>query len=119
MILGFLVVSSVLVVGLGRLGDLFGRVRMYTLGFAVYTVASLFLTIDWMHGRAGSRLADRVPHRARYRGGIPDRQFGARPTDAFPANQRGLALGLNNVVGISVSSSDCCSAVCSHRSAGA
>ena len=52
MILGYLVVTSVLVVGLGRLGDLFGRVRMYTLGFAIYTVASLLLTIDWMHGRA-------------------------------------------------------------------
>ena len=48
MILGFLVVSSVLVVSLGRLGDIFGRVRMYTLGFVIYTVASLLLTIDWM-----------------------------------------------------------------------
>ena len=54
MILGYLVVTSVLVVGLGRLGDLYGRVRMYTLGFAIYTVASLLLAIDWMHGRAGA-----------------------------------------------------------------
>ena len=54
MILGYLVVTSVLVVGLGRLGDLFGRVRMYTLGFAIYTVASVLLTIDWMHGSAGA-----------------------------------------------------------------
>ena len=46
MILGFLVVSSVLVVSLGRLGDLYGRVRMYNLGFVVYTLASLLLTID-------------------------------------------------------------------------
>src|SRR5579875_1681288 len=46
MILGFLIVSSVLVVSLGRLGDLFGRVRMYNLGFVVYTAASLVLTID-------------------------------------------------------------------------
>jgi len=54
MILGFLVVTSVLVVSLGRLGDMFGRVRMYTLGFVIYTLASLLLTIDWMAGPAGA-----------------------------------------------------------------
>ena len=46
MILGFLIVSSVLVVSLGRLGDMFGRVKMYNLGFVIYTVASLLLTVD-------------------------------------------------------------------------
>ncbi|MBV8479982.1 MAG: MFS transporter, partial [Actinobacteria bacterium] len=54
MILGFLVVSSVLVVSLGRLGDMYGRVRMYNLGFVIYTIASLLLTIDWMHGQVGA-----------------------------------------------------------------
>src|ERR1700739_4691997 len=54
MILGFLVVSSVLLVSLGRLGDMSGRVKMYNLGFVIYTVASLLLTIDWMTGRAGA-----------------------------------------------------------------
>src|ERR1700746_942018 len=54
MILGFLVVSSVLIVSLGRLGDMFGRVRIYTPGFLIYTVASLFLTVDWLTGRAGA-----------------------------------------------------------------
>ena len=43
MILGFLVVTSVLIVSLGRLGDMVGRVRMYNLGFVIYTVASLLL----------------------------------------------------------------------------
>ena len=55
MILGFLVVSSVLVVSLGRLGDMFGRVRMYNLGFVIYTVASLLLTIDWLTGSGRAR----------------------------------------------------------------
>jgi hypothetical protein len=55
MILGFLVVTSVLIVSLGRLGDMYGRVKMYNLGFLVYTVASLLLTIDWMTGRDGAR----------------------------------------------------------------
>ena len=54
LILGHLVVSSVLVVSLGRLGDMFDRVRMYNLGFVVYTGASLLLTIDWMRGGAGA-----------------------------------------------------------------
>src|SRR5271167_4174250 len=48
MVLGFLVVTSVLVTSLGRLGDIYGRVRMYNLGFAVYTFFSLLLTITWM-----------------------------------------------------------------------
>jgi MFS family permease len=101
MILGFLVVSSVLVVSLGRLGDQFGRVRMYNVGFVVYTVASLLLTIDWLHGRAGADwlIAFRIVQ------GIGAAFLVANSvailTDAFPANQRGLALGINNVVGIS------------------
>ncbi len=101
MILGFLVVTSVLVVSLGRLGDLFGRVRMYNIGFVVYTVASLFLTIDWMHGAAGAdwligfRIVQGIG--AAFLIG----NSAAILTDAFPAHQRGLALGINNVVGIS------------------
>jgi len=101
MILGYLVVTSVLVVGLGRLGDLFGRVRMYTLGFAIYTIASLLLTVDWMYGAAGAdwligfRLVQGVG------AAFLIANSAAILTDAFPSHQRGLALGLNNVVGIS------------------
>jgi MFS family permease len=101
MILGFLVVSSVLVVSLGRLGDQFGRVRMYNVGFVVYTVASLLLTVDWLQGRAGADwlIAFRIVQ------GVGAAFLVANSvailTDAFPANQRGLALGINNVVGIS------------------
>src|SRR5881409_3501215 len=54
MILGYMVVSSVLIVSLGRLGDMFGRVRIYNLGFVIYTAASLLLAVDWMTGRAGA-----------------------------------------------------------------
>src|SRR5271155_5390604 len=52
MILGFLVVTSVLVVSLGRLGDMYGRVKTYNLGFAVFTFFSLLLSITWMTGHA-------------------------------------------------------------------
>ncbi len=46
MILGYMVVGSVLIVSLGRLGDMFGRVRIYNLGFVIYTAASVLLTVD-------------------------------------------------------------------------
>src|SRR5271168_2513693 len=54
MILGYLVVTSVLVVSLGRLGDMFGRVRMYNAGFVIYTIASLLLAVDWLTGHDGA-----------------------------------------------------------------
>jgi MFS family permease len=101
MILGFLVVTSVLIVSLGRLGDMYGRVKMYNLGFLVYTIASLFLTIDWMTGRDGAlylivfRIVQGVG------AAFLLANSAAILTDAFPANQRGMALGINNIVGVS------------------
>ena len=101
MILGFLVVTSVLVVSLGRLCDMFGRVRMYNLGFVIYTAASLLLTIDWLTGAAGATylIVFRIVQ------GIGAAFLLANSaailTDAFPANQRGMALGINNIVGVS------------------
>jgi MFS family permease len=101
MILGYLVTGSVLVVSLGRLGDMYGRVRMYNLGFVIYTTASLFLTIDWMTGHEGAlwllvwRIVQGIG------GAFLVGNSGAILTDAFPPDQRGLALGINNVAGIS------------------
>src|SRR5882672_12183338 len=46
LVLGYLLVSAVLVVPLGRLGDMFGRVRMFNLGFAIFAAASLALSLD-------------------------------------------------------------------------
>src|ERR1035438_1230399 len=54
MILGYLVVSSVLVVSLGRLGDMFGRVKIYNLGFLVFTLASIALSLDPLTGTHGA-----------------------------------------------------------------
>jgi MFS family permease len=101
MILGYLVTSSVLVVSVGRLGDLFGRVRMYNLGFVIYTAASLMLTIDWLTGRSGAMwlLVWRIVQGIG--GAFLVGNSGAILTDAFPPRQRGLALGINNVAGIS------------------
>ncbi|HEY5190060.1 MAG TPA: MFS transporter [Solirubrobacteraceae bacterium] len=101
MILGFLVVSSVLIVSLGRLGDMFGRVRIYNLGFVIYTVASLLLTVDWLTGRAGALFL--IVFRVVQGVGAACllANSAAIITDAFPANQRGMALGINNIVGVS------------------
>jgi MFS family permease len=101
MILGFLVVSSVLIVSLGRLGDMYGRVRIYNLGFVIYTVASLLLTVDWLTGKPGAlylivfRIVQGVGAACLLANSA------AIITDAFPANQRGMALGINNIVGVS------------------
>ncbi|MGH2856901.1 MAG: MFS transporter [Solirubrobacteraceae bacterium] len=101
MILGFLVVSSVLIVSLGRLGDMYGRVRTYNLGFVIYTSSSLVLTVDWLTGREGAMylIVFRIVQ------GIGAACLLANSaaiiTDAFPTNQRGMALGINNIVGVS------------------
>jgi MFS family permease len=101
MILGFLVVSSVLVVSLGRLGDMFGRVKMYNLGFLIYTVSSLFLTVTWMDGQAGALWLIVMRIVQGIGAAFIIANSSAILTDAFPSNQRGLALGINNVAGIS------------------
>src|ERR1039457_1303299 len=101
MILGFLVVSSVLIVSLGRLGDMYGRVRMFNLGFVIYTAASLLLTVDWLTGRPGAIFL--VVFRIVQGIGAAFLLANAAAiiTDAFPANERGMALGINNIVGVS------------------
>ncbi len=99
-IMGFLLVSAVLVVTLGRLGDIYGRVRIYNLGFVVFSAASVFLALDPMHGSAGAMwlIVGRVVQ------GIGGAMLFANSTailtDAFPANQRGMALGINQVAAI-------------------
>ncbi|HEY4347121.1 MAG TPA: MFS transporter [Gaiellaceae bacterium] len=101
MILGFLVVSSVLVVSVGRLGDLYGRVRIYNLGYVIYTLASLLLTIDWMRGDAGADWLIGFRIMQGIGAACLTGNSAAILTDAFPSHQRGLALGINNVVAIS------------------
>jgi MFS family permease len=101
MIIGYLLVTAVLVVTLGRLGDMFGRVRIYNLGFVVFTLASIALSLDPLTGPAGAlwlilwRLAQA------FGGAMLMANAAAILTDAFPARQRGMALGINQICGIS------------------
>ena len=100
MFMGFLVVSAVLVVSFGRLGDMFGRVRMYTIGFAIFTVGSIFLTVTWMHGADAAlwliiwRIVQGIGSAFLFANSA------AIVTDAFPANQRGTALSVNSIAAI-------------------
>jgi MFS family permease len=101
MILGYLVVTSVLIVSLGRLGDMVGRLKIYNLGFVIYTVASLLLAIDWMQGRSGATYLIVMRIVQGVGGACLLANAAAIITDAFPPGQRGMALGINNIVGVS------------------
>jgi MFS family permease len=100
MILGYLMVMAVLVVALGRLGDMFGRVRMYNAGFVVFSAASLALSLDPFVGPRGAlwlicwRIVQAVG------GAMLTANSAAILTDAFPARQRGMALGVNQITAL-------------------
>jgi MFS family permease len=100
MLMGFMVVLAVLVVTLGRVGDMFGRVKMYNLGFAVFTLFSLLLSITWLQGSPGAiwLIAMRIGQGVG--GAMLFANSSAIITDAFPPEQRGLGLGINNVAAI-------------------
>ncbi|HEX6934466.1 MAG TPA: MFS transporter [Streptosporangiaceae bacterium] len=101
MLMGYLVVSAVLVVTLGRLGDIYGRVKMYNLGFALFGLGALALPFDPLTGPGGAlwligfRIIQAVG------GAMLMANSPAILTDAFPFNQRGMAMGINQVAGIS------------------
>ncbi len=101
MILGYLLVQSVLVVTLGRLGDMFGRVRIYNLGFVVFTLASIALSLDPMTGTHGALWLIGWRFVQAFGGAMLMANSAAILTDAFPANKRGMALGINQIAGIS------------------
>jgi MFS family permease len=100
MIMGYRLVQAVLVVTLGRLGDMFGRVRIYNAGFAVFTAASVLLSFDPFHGAHGALwlIGWRVPQAVG--GAMLTANSAAILTDAFPSDQRGFALGTNQVAAI-------------------
>src|SRR5215467_12422423 len=100
LILGFMVVMAVLLVSLGRLGDIYGRVRMFNLGFAVFTVFSILLSITWMHGSAAAIWLILMRVGQGIGGALIFANSSAILTDAFPPDQRGLAMGVNSIAAI-------------------
>jgi MFS family permease len=99
-IMGFLVVSAVLVVTLGRLGDIYGRVKMYNLGFAVFSAFSILLSVDPFTGGQGAMWLIVMRVGQGIGGAMLFANSTAILTDAFPAAQRGMALGINQVSAI-------------------
>ena len=101
MLMGYLVVTAVLVVPFGRLGDMFGRVKIYNIGFVVFTLAAIALSFDPFHLDGGAiwligwRVVQGVG------GAMLMSSSSAILTDAFPSNQRGMALGVNMVAAVS------------------
>src|SRR6266702_3236035 len=101
MLMGYLLVAAVLVVTLGRLGDIYGQVRIYNLGFAVFALGALALPFDPYTGPHGAlwligwRVVQAIG------GAMLMANSPAILTDAFPPSQRGMAMGINQVAGIS------------------
>ena len=96
-LMGYGLVSAALVVTAGRIGDMFGRVRLFKIGFIVFTAAALGLTLVWSTGATGAieiiafRMIQAVG------GAMMMANSAAIITDVFPADQRGMALGINGV----------------------
>ncbi len=100
LILGFMVVMAVLLVSLGRLGDIYGRVRMFNLGFAVFTLFSILLSATWLEGSAGALWLILMRVGQGVGASLLFANSSAILTDAFPRDQRGLALGVNSIAAI-------------------
>jgi MFS family permease len=97
MLMSFLVVTAVLLVSLGRVGDMFGRVKMYNLGFAVFTAFSILLSVTWLHGSAGALWLILMRVGQGVGGAFLMANTSAIITDAFPVEQRGFALGITGI----------------------
>ena len=100
MLMGYMLVTAVLVVSFGRLGDMFGRVRMYNMGYVIFTVFSILLSVTWMHGPSAAIYMIVMRVFQGVGGSFIMANSGAIITDAFPRDQRGLALGINAVAAI-------------------
>ena len=100
LLMGYMLVTAVLVVSFGRLGDIVGRVRMYNMGFAIFTLFSILLSVTWLHGRDAALFMIVMRLMQGVGGAFIMANTAAILTDAFPPTQRGLALGTNMVAAI-------------------
>ena len=100
MIMGYRLVQAVLVVNLGKLGDMFGRVKMYNAGFVVFTFASILLSFDPFQGPHGALWLIGWRFLQAIGGSMLMANSAAILTDAFPAERRGFALGTNQIAAL-------------------
>jgi MFS family permease len=99
--MGFLLVTAVLVVSLGRVGDIYGRVKMYNLGFAIFTIFSVLLSVTWLTGTAGALWIIIMRIFQGVGGAFLFANSTAILTDAFPEDERGKAMGINGIAAVS------------------
>jgi MFS family permease len=99
--MGFLLVTAVLVVSLGRVGDIYGRVKMYNLGFAIFTVFSIALSATFFTGSAGALWIIIMRIFQGVGGAFLFANSTAILTDAFPEDERGKAMGINGIAAVS------------------
>jgi MFS family permease len=100
MIMGYRLVQAVLVLNLGKLGDMFGRVKMYNAGFVVFTFASVMLSFDPFSGQHGALWLIGWRFVQAIGGSMLMANSAAILTDAFPAERRGFALGTNQIAAL-------------------
>jgi MFS family permease len=100
MLMGFMVCTAVLLVSFGRIGDMYGRVKMFTLGFGIFSFFSVLLSITWLSGTSGALWLILMRVGQGVGGAFLLANSAPILTDAFPQNQRGLALGINSVAAI-------------------
>jgi MFS family permease len=100
MIMGYRLVQAVLVVNLGRLGDMFGRVKIYNAGFVVFTLASVLLSFDPYQGTHGALWLIGWRFLQAIGGSMLMANSAAILTDAFPPERRGFALGTNQIASL-------------------
>ena len=98
--MGFTLVTAVLVVSFGRVGDIYGRVRMYNLGFAVFTVFSILLSVTFLTGSGGALWIIVMRVFQGVGGALLFANSTAILTDAFPAEERGKAMGINGIAAV-------------------
>ena len=101
MLMGYGVVTATLLLSIGRLSDMYGRVRLFNIGFLIFTIGSILLFLTPNVGNAGAleligfRLVQAVGAAFIFSNSA------AILTDAFPVDERGKALGLNQVAALS------------------
>ena len=100
MLMGYLLVTAVLVVTFGRLGDQYGRARLFNLGFLIFTVGSIACALVPSTGAAGAMELIGLRVLQGVGGAMLTANSTAIITDAFPPDRRGFALGVNQVAGL-------------------
>jgi len=100
MLMGFSVVTATLLVSFGRISDIFGRVKLYNLGFAIFTAASILLYFTPGTGSTGIMIMIIFRMLQGIGSGFLFSNSTAIITDAFASNERGMAMGINQIAAI-------------------